>query len=66
MFKFLHKLRKEREEEHDGIMITDKMKIYVIRNTQDNSVLGSILLSDCQFNSLKEALDDHNIIFTRD
>jgi hypothetical protein len=51
--------------EHDGIMVTQKMKVYVIRNSQDDSVLGTILLSDCQYNMLKEALTDYSITISR-
>ena len=64
--KFFHKKACEKKpQEPDGIMITDKMKIYIIRNSQDNSVLGSILLSDFQFHMLEKALTDVNITITR-
>lgn len=62
--------QKERKEikgsQIDGIMITDKMRLYLIRSSQDNHVLGTVLLSDTQFSMLNDALDDFGIIFTRD
>lgn len=51
--------------EPDGIMVTQKMKVYIIRNSQDDSVLGTILLSDCQYSMLKEALTDYSITISR-
>ena len=69
LFKFLHKKKIEKkivEKEPDGIIVTDKMKLYLIRRSQDNHVLGTVLLSDAQFSMLNDALDDFGIIFTRD
>lgn len=67
---FFHKkekaCRESKPQEPDGIIITEKMRVYLIRNSQDNSVLGSILLSDSQFNMLDDTLHDMGIVFTRD
>ena len=71
MMKFLHRKNrnikpKKEEKEPDGIVVTDTMRLYLIRSTQDNHVLGTVLLSDYQFNMLNDVLDDFGIIFTRD
>lgn len=69
LFKFLHKKKIEKkivEKEPDGILVTDTMRLYLIRSSQDNHVLGTVLLSDAQFSMLNDALDDFGIIFTRD
>ena len=71
MMKFLHRKNRDikpqkEEKEPDGIVITETMRLYLIRRTQDNHVLGTVLLSDHQFNMLNDVLDDFGIIFTRD
>ena len=71
MMKFLHRKNRDikpqkEEKEPDGIVVTDTMRLYIIRRTQDDRVLGTVLLSDYQFNMLKGVLDDFGIIFTRD
>lgn len=67
--KFLRKRKKDepdKNSEHGGIIVTDTMKLYLIRQTQDRKILGTVLLSDSQFNLLMEALDGKGVIFTRE
>lgn len=71
MLSFLHRKNRDikpqkEKKEPDGIVITETMRLYLIRRTQDNHVLGTVLLSDHQFNMLNDVLDDFGIIFTRD
>ena len=73
LFKFLHKKninkkieKKIAKKEPDGIVITDTMRLYLIRSSRDNHVLGTVLLSEAQFTMLNDALVDFGIIFTRD
>lgn len=54
------------QKEPDGIVVTDTMRLYLIRSSRDNHVLGTVLLSEAQFTMLNDALDDFGIIFTRD
>lgn len=68
MMKFMkRKKHKETvEEKSDGIVITDTMRLYLIRQAQDRQILGTVLLSESQFNMLIDALNGKGIIFTRD
>ena len=69
LFKFLHKKKIEKKiakKEPDGILVTETMRLYLIRSSQDNHVLGTVLLSEAQFSMLNDVLDDFGIVFTRD
>jgi hypothetical protein len=67
--KFLRKRKKDepdKNSEQGGIIVTETMKLYLIRQTQDRKILGTVLLSDSQYNLLMEALDGKGVIFTRE
>jgi hypothetical protein len=69
LFDFIRKKQIEKKIAHkepDGILVTDTMRLYLIRSSRDNHVLGTVLLSEAQFSMLNDALDDFGIIFTRD
>ena len=69
LFKFLCKKKIENkivEKEPDGILVTDTMRLYLIRGSQGNHVLGTVLLSDAQFSMLNDVLYDFGIVFTLD
>ena len=65
--KFMRRKKKEPvKDKSDGIVITDTMRLYLIRQAQDRHILGTVLLSESQFNMLIDALNGKGIIFTRD